>query len=90
MSQQWSGALTFGPGIRPLVLLGPSEAVPTCVSRQLSGNAHVALTGLQAVYRTDIVQASTGHVIPRGGVGACHHPGRAQRDGMHLWAGGDA
>lgn len=56
------------------------------MSRQLSGNADVALTGLQAVYRTDVVQASTGHVIPRGGVGACHHPGRAQRDGVHLWA----
>lgn len=69
-----------------LVLVSSSEAVPTCVSRQLSGNAYVALTGLQAVYRADIVQASAGHIIPRGGVGACHHPGRAQRDRMHLWA----
>lgn len=55
------------------------------MSWQLSGNAYVALAGLQTVYRTDIVQASTGHIIPRGGVGACHHPGGAQRDRMHLW-----
>lgn len=56
----------------------------TCVSGQLSCDADVALTGLQAVYRADVVQTSAGHIVPRGGVGARHHPGRAQRDGMHL------
>lgn len=58
--------------------------MPTRVSGQLSGDAHVALAGLQAVYGADVVQASAGHIVPRGGVGARHHPGRAQRDGMHL------
>lgn len=69
-----------------LVLVLSSEAAPTCVSRQLSGHAHVALAGLQAVYGADVVQAPAGHVVPRGGVGARHHPGGAQRDGVHLRA----
>lgn len=58
--------------------------VHTCVSRQLSGDTDIALTGLQAVYGADVVQTSAGHIVPRRGVGARHHPGRAQRDGMHL------
>lgn len=62
-------------------LAGP---VPTCVSGQLSGDTHVALTRLQAVYGADVVQASAGHIVPRGGIGARHHPGRTQWDGMHL------
>lgn len=57
------------------------------MSRQLSRDPHVALAGLQAVYGADVVQASAGHIVPRRSVGARHHPGRAQRDGMHL---GDA
>lgn len=61
-----------------------SGLLPTCVSRQLSGDTHIALAGLQAVYGADVVQTSTGHIVPRGGIGACHHPGWAQWDGMHL------
>lgn len=54
------------------------------MSRQLSRDPHVALAGLQAVYGADVVQASAGHIVPRRSVGTRHHPGRAQRDGMHL------
>lgn len=64
-----------------------AKRLPTCVSWQLSRDPHVALAGLQAVYGADVVQASAGHIVPRRSVGARHHPGRAQRDGMHL---GDA
>ena len=60
------------------------QCLYTCVPGQLSGDTHVALAGLQAVYGADVVQASAGHIVPRGGVGARHHPGRTQRDGMHL------
>lgn len=61
-----------------------AEHWPTCVSRQLSRDPHVALAGLQAVYGADVVQASTGHIVPRRSVGTRHHPGGAQWDGMHL------
>ena len=51
---------------------------------QLAAHADVALAGLQVVDGADVVQASTGHIVPRGGVGAGHHPGGAQGDGMDL------
>ena len=54
------------------------------MSGQLSGDPHVALPGLQAVDGADVVQASARHIVSRGGVGARHHPGRTQRDGVHL------
>lgn len=60
----------------------------TCVSGQLAADAHVSLTGLQVVDGADVVQTSTGNIVPRRRIGACHHPGRAQRDGMDLEEGG--
>lgn len=54
------------------------------MSGQLTADAHVALTGLQVVDGADVVQASTGNVISRRSIGACHHPGGAQRDGVDL------
>lgn len=54
------------------------------MSGQLTADAHVSLTGLQVVDGTDVVQASTGNVVSRGGIGACHHPGGAQWDGVDL------
>ena len=54
------------------------------MSGQLTAHADVALAGLQVVDGADVVQASTGHIVPRGGVGAGHHPGGAQGDGMDL------
>lgn len=56
----------------------------TCVSGQLAADAHVSLTGLQVVDGADVVQASTGNIVSRRRIGACHHPRRAQRDGMDL------
>lgn len=57
---------------------------PTCVSGQLTADTHVPLTGLQVVDGADVVQTSTGDIVPRGGIGARHHPGGAQRDGVDL------
>lgn len=57
------------------------------VAGQLPGDAHVALAGLQAVYGADVVEAPARHVRPGGGVGAGHHPGGAERDGVHLVGG---
>lgn len=56
----------------------------TCVPWQFSAHPHVPLTSLQVVYGADVVQASTGNIVPRWGIGASHHPGRPQRNGMHL------
>lgn len=56
----------------------------TCVSSQLTADAHVSFTGLQVVDGADVVQATTGNIVPRRGVGARHHPGGAQRDSMNL------
>lgn len=61
-----------------------SVAKLTCVSGQLAANANVALAGLQVVDGADVVQTSAGNVISRRGIGACHHPGGAQRDGVDL------
>lgn len=57
---------------------------PTCVSSEFTTDTHVSLTGLQVVDGADVVQASTGNIVPRGGIGACHHPGGAQGDGVDL------
>lgn len=51
---------------------------------QLPAHSHVALTSLQVVYGADVVQASTGYVVPRWGIGTGHDPGGPQRDGVHL------
>lgn len=56
----------------------------TCVSSQLTADTHISLTGLQVVDGADVVQTSTGDVVPRWGIGARHHPGGAQRDGVDL------
>lgn len=61
-----------------------SVAELTCVSGQLAANAHVALAGLQVVDGADVVQTSAGNVISRRCIGACHHPGGAQRYGVDL------
>ena len=39
------------------------------------------------VYRADVVQTAAGHEVAGGRVGAGHHPGGPQRDGMHLVGG---
>ena len=51
---------------------------------QLTADTHISLTGLQVIDGADVVQASTGDVVPTRGIGARHHPGGAQRDGMDL------
>lgn len=56
----------------------------TCVPWQFSAHPHVPLTSLQVVYGADVVQASTGNIVPGWGIGTSHHPGRPQRNGMHL------
>lgn len=58
--------------------------LPTCVSGQLAAYADISFTGLQVVDGADVVQATTGNIVPRRGIGARHHPGGAQRDGMDL------
>ena len=54
------------------------------MARQLSANSHIALTGLQTVNRTNVVQATTGHKVATRGISAGHHPAGAQWDSMHL------
>lgn len=54
------------------------------MSGQLAADSHISLAGLQVVDGADVVQASTGDVVPRRGVGARHHPGGAQWDGVDL------
>lgn len=51
---------------------------------QLTADTDISLTGLQVVDGADVVQASAGHIVPRRGVGARHHPRGAQWDGMDL------
>lgn len=57
------------------------------MARQLPADPDVALASLQAVDGADVVEAPAGHVVPRGGVSAGHHPGGAQRDGVYLCIG---
>lgn len=61
-----------------------SQVKSTCVPGQLTADAHVSFTGLQVVDGADIIQASTGNVVPRRSISTCHHPGGAERDGMDL------
>lgn len=56
----------------------------SCVSGQFSTDAHVAFPRLEAVYRTDIVEASAGHVTAWRGVRAGHHPRRPQGNCVNL------
>lgn len=56
----------------------------TCVSSQLTADAHIAFASLQAVDGANVIQASAGHVVSWGSVGTCHHPGWAQWDRMDL------
>lgn len=51
---------------------------------QFPADPDVAFPSLQAVDGADVVQAAAGHVVARGGVGAGHHPGGAQGDGVDL------
>lgn len=60
---------------------------PTCVPSQLTADTHISLTGLQVVDGADVVQASTGDIVPRRSISARHHPGGAQWDGMDLEEG---
>ena len=57
------------------------------MARQLPADPDVALAGLQAVDGADVVQAAAGHKVAGRGVGASHHPGGAQGDGVHLTRG---
>lgn len=56
----------------------------TCVTRQFPADPDVAFASLQTVDGADVVQAAAGHVVARGGVCACHHPGGAQGNGVDL------
>lgn len=73
------------------VLMAPQKAnkrvhiiSTTCVSSQLTADAHIAFTSLQAVDGANVIQASAGHVVSWGSVSTCHHPGWAQWDSMDL------
>lgn len=65
--------------------MGRAAGALTCVARQLPADPDVALASLQAVDGADVVEASAGHVVSRGGVRTGHHPGGAQRDGVYLF-----
>lgn len=56
----------------------------TCVTWQFPADPDVAFPSLQTVDGADIVQAAAGHVVARGGVRTCHHPGGAQGNGVDL------
>lgn len=56
----------------------------TCVTRQFPADPDVAFASLQTVDGADVVQAAAGHVVARGGVCTCHHPGGAQGNGVDL------
>lgn len=66
------------------MLLESWDETCTCVSRQLTTHTHIPFTGFQIVNGADVIQAPTGHIIPRRSVRTGHDPGRAQRDGMDL------
>lgn len=46
----------------------------TCVRRQLAHDLHVPVLAFQIVDGAHVVQAATGHKVPRRCVGAGHHP----------------
>lgn len=54
------------------------------MSCQLTTHTHIPFTSFQVVNGANVVQATTGHVVPRRGVSTGHDPGRAQRDGVDL------
>ena len=54
------------------------------VPGQLAADPHVALASLEAVDGAEVVEATARHVVAGGRVGTGHHPGRAQRDRVHL------
>lgn len=64
--------------------IGNQVAGLTCVTRQFPADPDVAFASLQTVDGADIVQAAAGHVVARGGVCTCHHPGGAQGNGVDL------
>lgn len=72
-----SGIVSFGA-------IRNSKSKLTCVPWQLSAHSHIALPGFQVVDGADVVQPTTGNVVSGGRVGASHHPGGSQRNGVHL------
>ena len=54
------------------------------MSWQLPAHPHVALPGVETVDAADVVQAPARHVVTTGSIGAGHHPGAAEWDGVHL------
>lgn len=51
---------------------------------QLTHDLHVPVLAFQIVDGAHVVQAATGHEVARRRVGAGHHPGRLERDGVYL------
>lgn len=56
----------------------------TRVRCQLAHHLHVPVLAFQIVDGAHVVQAATSHEVPRGRVGASHHPRRLERDGVYL------
>lgn len=77
-----SGGWVRGGG--DLTLPGGEKRVLTRVSWQLPADSDVPFAGDEAVDGANVVQPPAGHVIPGRSVGAGHHPGRPQRNGVNL------
>lgn len=54
---------------------------------ELTRNTCWAFAGRQVVDGADVIQTTAGDVVSTWGVGACHHPGRPQRNGVDLVSG---
>ena len=83
----WGTALSVNNSNKHRALGLRASRGRTCVARQLPADPDVALAGLQAVDGADVVQAAAGHKVTGRGVGAGHHPGGTQGDGVHLTRG---
>ena len=54
------------------------------MAAELPADAHVALTRVQVVDRTDVIESAAGHERPGRRVRTGHHPARSQRDRVHF------
>ena len=70
-----------------VIVQEPTAGEVSSVSGQFSGDANVSFAILEAVNRTDVVQATTGYKATRWRVSTRHDPRRAQGNGVDFVGG---
>ena len=67
-----------------IVIQETTTAKVACVSGEFSAHSNVAFTRFQAIYRTNVVETTTGDEGAGRRIGTGHDPRRPQRNGVDL------